>query len=170
MLNLASCFTPVRSFYIGLIVVTCLSGFAQDLLVLEKTGKRRWFSYQEGDLISLVTKKDALPVHDYIIRLEDSAIVVRGDFRILLDDIHLVERYYRNRKRNGALLMLAGGLLIGITSVNNALHNQPVLDPLFITIGAGLSGIGGLWFSQSLRKYKVGDRWKLKVLTGSLHR
>jgi len=43
-----------------------------------------------------------------------------------------------------------------------------VIDPLFLSIGAGLAATGGLWFSLAKRKYRIGEKWKLKTLEGFL--
>ena len=139
---------------------------AQKVLVLEKIGKGRYISFKAGDVIRLETEKGQFHVHEEIVQVDDSSILVRSNYRIPLNDIGSIHQTYRSRKSNGILLMAAGGALIAVTSINNALHNKPVIDPVYWSIGAGLASAGGLWYSLGKRKYRIGKKWRLKVLDG----
>ncbi len=154
----------MKSFITGLILILTVTSLAQKILVVEKIGKGRWFSYKEGDNIRLETKKDQFHFISEITLITDSSIILGGYTRISLEDILYIEKVYKNRKANGVLLIIAGGLSIGISSFNHMLNNQPVIDPVFLSVGAVISSLGVLWYSQSKRKYNIGNKWKLKVL------
>ena len=115
-------------------------------------------------MIHLTTRTGQFHIHEEIVQVNDSSIVVKGNYQIPLSDISSIEKVYRGRKSNGITLMVAGGALVVITSINNALHRKQVLDPLYLSIGGGLAAAGGLWYSLGKRTYRVGDKWKIKVL------
>jgi len=158
----------VRYLVTLMLVLFVLSATTQKVLVVEKIGKGRYFTYKEGDMISLMTSKGQFRVQEEIIQVNDSSILVKGNYEIPFSDILYIEQVYRSRKSNGILLMIAGGTLVAITSINNGLHKNQVIDPLFLSIGAGLAATGGLWFSLAKRKYRIGEKWKLKTLEGFL--
>lgn len=147
----------------------CLFTMAQKVLVIEKVGRGRYFSFKEGDRIQLRTKTGQFRIQEEIIQVNDSSILVRGNYQIQLGDISYIEKVFRSRKSNGILLIVAGGALVTITSINNGLHNKQVLDPVYLSIGAGMAAAGGLWYSLGKRKYWVGNKWKLKVLDAFLY-
>lgn len=156
-----------RSLCISLLfLVMLLPGIisGQKVLVLEKLGQGRHFFYQDGDQISFETKKEHWRINDVITHIDDTSIIVGVDHRIMITDIFSVERIYKNRIRNGITLGAGGVVLIGITSINNALHNETVVDPLYASIGLGLVGAGALWAASGTRHYKIKGLWTLKVL------
>ncbi len=154
----------MRCLITGVLMMVILSASAQKILVVEKIGRGRYFSFKEGDNIRLETKKGQFRIREEIVQVDDSSLLVKGNYRISLDNISYIEKVYRSWKSNGMLLMVAGGTLVAITSITHALHNHQVLDPVYLTIGAGLTTAGGLWYSLGKRKYRIGKKWKLKVL------
>ena len=137
---------------------------AQRILVLEKIGTGRMYAFSEGDKIQFETKSSQLIIADQIIGINDSSLLLHGGFRVDLKDILYIEKFFKGRKKNGILLIAAGGILIGITAINNLSYNNPVVDPVFLAVGSALSGAGGLWYSLAKRKYYIGRKWKIKVL------
>ncbi len=154
----------MRHLITGILMILMLSATAQKVLVAEKIGRGRYFSFKEGDMIRLKTINEQFYIYEEIVQVDDSSLLVRGNYRVSLGNISYIEQIYRNRKRNGILLMVAGGALVAITSINNALHNNQVIDPVYLSIGVGLAATGGLWYSAGKRKYRIGNKWKLKVL------
>lgn len=141
---------------------------AQKVLVLEKIGKGRYFSFREGEEIQLCTRIGQFHIKEEITQINDTSIIVLGNYEIPLDNILYIEKNYKNRKANGIKVMIAGGALVAITSVNNAINQNPVIDPLYLSVGAGLASAGLVWYSLGKRKYRIGDQWKLKVLDSFL--
>lgn len=158
----------VRYLIIVMLILGTLGATAQKVLVVEKVGRGRYFTYREGDIIRLMTNIGHFRIEEEIVQVNDSSILVKGNYQISFRDISYIEKVYRSRKGNGILLMIAGGALVAITSINNGLHRNQVLDPLFLSIGAGLAGTGGFWYSMGKRKYRIGEKWKLKALDGFL--
>jgi hypothetical protein len=151
----------------GLIVLGILfSGVVagQHVVIVEKVGHSRFFAYQCGDKISLQTRKDSFNIEGTIVEIFDSSIVLKGGTVIPVDDIGLIYRTYKNRKRNGATMMIAGGTLMVITSINHLINNEPFIDPLMVSIGGGIAAIGGGWFAMGKRKYRIGKKWHIKIL------
>lgn len=158
----------VRYLITGILILCVFFPSAQKVLVLEKIGKGRYFTFREGEMIRLSTRIGQLHIQDQITQVNDSSIIVQGNFKIALDNILYIEKIYKNRKGNGIKLMIAGGLLVTITSINNSTNNEQVIDPLFLSISVGLASTGLVWYSLGKRKYRIGDQWKWKVLDSFL--
>ena len=137
---------------------------AQSIMIVEKVGKGRFFAYQPGDDISFQTIKDTFNIQGEIVEIFDSAIVLKGGDEIPLTDIGIIYRKYIGRKKNGATMMIAGGALVVITSINHIINNEPVIDPLMVSIGAGIASLGGIWFAMGKRKYRIGEKWRIKIM------
>ncbi len=156
----------MRYFITGILLVFTLSTLAQKVLILENVGRGKYFIFKEGDIIHLRTIIGKFDIQDDIFRISDSSIVVGGGYLITFNNIDYIEKTYRNRKRNGMLVMIAGGVLTVITSINNISHDKQAVDPLYLSIGMGLAAAGGVWYSMGTRKYHIGNKWRLKLLDG----
>lgn len=132
-------------------------------MILEKIGTSRWYRYELGDEITLQRTGDADRFTATITSICDTGFIVNMETFIKLTDVKSVWRKYPSRKKNGTRLIIAGGVLVTITAINNLANGRTVIDPVFLVIGAGISAGGLLWRSLSMPRYKVGTRWKLKV-------
>jgi hypothetical protein len=144
------------------------SCFSQKVLILEKIGKGKWFKYQQQDPINLMTRKDKLHLNGFITSINDSSLEVDMKYTVRLDDVDWVQRYNKHRNKNGMRVAIAGGVLIGIVTLNNVFNNDPVFDPTFLIAGAGITAAGLTWMACSKPRYQVGAKWKLKVLDYSI--
>lgn len=158
----------MRCLIIGILLLCLSSVSAQKVLVLEKVGTGRYFTFREGDEIRLCTRIGSFHIREDITRITDSSITVRGEYSIALSDILYIEKIYRNRKANGLRMVVGGGILLSITCINNISHNNPVIDPVFLLTSAGIASSGLIWYSLGKRKYRIGEHWKLKVLEAFL--
>jgi hypothetical protein len=137
---------------------------AQRILILEKLGSGKIYTYKTGDPITLQRTADNERFTATITFISDSGIIVDMKQWIRIGDIHALWRKFPHRKRNGNYFIVGGAALVGIVTINNLANNNTVVDPLFLAIGAGISAVGVLWRLSSVQKYTVGNRWKLKIL------
>ncbi len=153
-----------------ILALLCIApAFSQRILILEKVGKRKWFRYETGDPILLMTRKDHMRLDGDISYIGDSLFTVNDRYKVPLNDVRWVERFNKHRKSNGIRIAIAGGLVIGIVTVNNLLNNKPVFDPVYLAVGAGITAAGLTWMGFSKPRYHVGTKWKLKVLDYSIY-
>lgn len=141
-----------------------IEGYSQKVIFLEKTGHHRWYKYEKGDNIRFIIRKVGFKMKGDIQEIDDSSVIVSGIGKIQIAEIETVIRAYKSRKANGIKLIVAGATLAGITCVNNLAHHKPMLDPLYLTISGAIIAGGVIWNQLSERKYRIGEKWKLKVL------
>jgi len=154
----------MRSIIFLLVLVCWQTTTAQNILIWEKVGSGRYLQYKESDEIRLTTVRDTFHIDGVIVSISDSGLMLAGNCFVRLNDIACVYKEYRSRRSNGATLMIAGGVLAVITSLNNAFHHKPIVDPLYVSIGVGLSSAGLLWYMSGVRRYSISRGWKPKVL------
>ncbi len=147
-----------------LLLLTAIPGRTQHVMFLQNISKGKWFRYTNGDDIILGTKKEGGKLSGNITSISDSFFTVSLNNPVRLDNVSYIERTFKNRKRNGALLAIAGGALVAIVTTNNLLNHQTVIDPVYVAVGAGITVAGLAWMSTSKRKYHVGTKWRLKIL------
>jgi hypothetical protein len=157
-------YPAVRSSIVFLALILIMKGYSQKVLILEKTGHHRWYIYKTGDDIRFETKKESFHVTGSVSEISDTSLVVPGTGNVSFNDICSIIRIYKNRKTNGIRLMVAGGILTGITCVNNLAYHQTMLDPVYLAISGGIIAGGAVWSHLSKRHYRIGGKWKLKVL------
>lgn len=158
----------MRKSLIILALLGITSCFSQKILILEKIGRGKWFKYEQQDPIDLMTRKDKLHLDGFITSINDSSVEVDMKYTVRLDDVDWVQRYNKHRKKNGMRVAIAGGVLVGIVTLNNLINNDPVFDPTFLIAGAGVTAAGLTWMAFSKPRYQVGTKWKLKVLDYSI--
>jgi len=141
-----------------------LSLFPQQILMLEKLGSGKWFYYQPGEQIIFQTVSDTAARTAVITSVSDSGFTIDGRFPIRLTEVKYIWRTYPRWKGRGGTIIAAGFTLIGITIINNLTDNRPVIDPLYVGIGAGLIASGYLLKSLKLQRYHIGNKWKLKTV------
>jgi NDP-sugar pyrophosphorylase family protein len=151
-----------RLVFIGLLLFS-LPVFPQRIMLLEKLGKGQWYRYEMGDEITLQRFRDEERFTGTITSVTDTGFTLDMTTVISLKEVEYVWRKYPARKKKGNYVMIAGGVLVGITTINNIANNNTVIDPVYVAVGAGISAAGLLWRSFSQPRYKVGLRWKLKV-------
>ena len=132
--------------------------------MLEKLGSGKWFYYQPGEQLIFQTVTDTTPRTAIITAVSDSGFMVDGRFHLCLTEVKYIWRTYPRWKARGVTIIAAGFTLIGITIINNLTDNRPVIDPLYVGIGAGLIGSGYYFKSLTLQRYRLGNKWKLKAI------
>ena len=155
----------VRSLLLCCLLLIAFPLFSQKVLMLEKLGSGKWYLYSTGDDIILQIKGQDERFTATLTTIADSGFIVNLSNYIRPEEVEAVWRKYPHRKKQGNYLIIAGGTLVAITLINNAFNDRTVIDPTFVAIGAGISSLGLLWRSFWMPRYKIGEKWKLKVLT-----
>lgn len=160
-----------------------LSGFSQKILSVENPRKFKRIMYFPGDYIRFQGKDGKSSYHGLIEAVDDSMIVLiksikqanSGDettntFRdyVPISEIGTVYntektywQYFKHMYSGTA--MVAGGVLIGGTSVNTLLEQQtPKAESLLIATGILVSGLIVRYIGRD--KYKIGNRWQIRAM------
>ncbi len=141
---------------------------AQKLLVLEKTGKFKTHLYPEGSVIML-SMDDTLMVHGRISSLKDSMLQLNEKIMI---DLSSVDHVYRERdlvQFISAGAMLAGLTYFVLTGFNRTINKEyPILPGEDLLISGAVIGSAILLYQFKFKKYKLGDKWQLKILDFSI--
>ncbi len=159
---------PVKRLLLPFIILLTLPGFTQRTLLLERIGSGRWFPYTERSSITFQIAGESFRYTGTITGISDSGFSLDMSRFIRLDQVKYVWRAFPGRKANGNRTIIAGAVLIGITTINNLANGRTAVDPVYLAVGAGISAVGVFWRSLSVRRYPVGTRWKLKVFEAEL--
>jgi hypothetical protein len=139
---------------------------AQKTLLLEKIGTNRKFYYHAGDKIELRTlQKDSLfKVHLWDITDSTVTLLSMRPYTIPLRDIKYVYKEFRFPRKLAVNLAIFGGLMVGIISVNHLINNESLANKDVLIVPAICFGGSIISFSLSKQRFRIGTRWKFKVL------
>lgn len=165
-----------RDIYRCLIAISILllvyQGMGQRVLIVEKTGRFRHYSYEVGDQIALETRTNEVMVRGPVTSILDTALIVDGEWEIGFSEIESIRR-----KRGFFVFLqevfLKGGIpFIFIVGINRAInHEYPVLDGTAIYVGGGLILAGVAVSPLKTRKIDMTNgRWNLKALDYDTYR
>lgn len=155
----------MKSVVVILLTFLPLALVAQHVLMLEKLGRGKIYTYETGDPIVLKRVADTAKFSGIITSISDTVFVLDMKIRIRTDEVQSVWRTtYPRRKPNGNKLIIAGAALLAITAINNLSHCRTIIDPLFLGVSVGISSAGVLWRRSANQKYTLGYRWKLKTM------
>jgi hypothetical protein len=149
-------------------LLASMNAWSQTTFFLEKTGRFKHFEYYEGSMISLQIQ-DSLDVSGRITLLNDREVQIDGLFTFAIESISGVYRERTMLKFLGGGLFGFGALYFGLTGINRTLNKEyPVFLKEALITGpvCMLSGIALL--STKARLFKIGTKWKIKVLDLSI--
>ncbi len=152
-----------------LILVLLLNGgslFAQKTLVLEKISSNRHFFFRVEDPLKVRLQKPDTLLSGTLWSLTDTSIDIVGlrHYTAQLQDIRFVYRKFPHVKKIGINLLIVGFIYAGVVSFNHLINNEQVITPDVWIVPAGFVAVSGISFSFYKKRYKIGLRWKLKVL------
>ena len=167
--------TKVRKYlmpyFILLLVLFPFPIHAQKTLMLEKIGTTRKFYYHVGDYMKLrVSDQDTL-LKGKLWDIGDTVISVSElrPFDVKLRDIgSIYKRYYFPRKLSAYLAAFGVGIF-AVMVTNHLINNEQVFTPDMLIISGSFLGASLISFSLSQKRYKIGYRWKVKVLNINLY-
>jgi len=144
--------------------------FAQNVLMLEKTGSNKRTFFKSGDEIRYKLENEDHFRRDYIVSLKDSSIVFHYN-KIDIDEIEVVDISKKdfikvNLKKIGTLLQVSGGFYILLDQFNKTVvqgKEWEFEEDVWIT-GAVLVVAGTAIKFLHPRKFKVGRKYKLRII------
>jgi len=153
-----------RFIFILILVFLFNGGFGQNILLLEKIGTGKRFTYQVGDNINIKTKEKQLRLKNFLWSIEDSSIMIGTNYTIRFDDVKSVRRDIYFPKLLSKITLVVGASYIILDVVNNLINGQQVFNPTSLIIGGSLIGVGLIMIPLSQHNINIGFKWKLKVI------
>ena len=143
--------------------VLCISG--QQVLLLKKPGKIKYFTYRIGDEIEFKTNKHDKKVYAIIYSITDTSIIVNGKTEVLLNDIVKV---YRSRWGLTILQQLsryAGLGYFGLDVINRTINGQgPIVQKRALIVVVTMVGFSYALYPFKTRIMKINSPWILQSL------
>ncbi len=151
-----------------LVIIFLLMGtgtIAQQYLILQKQGGIKNYKYRTGDQIMF-----SLPGNENVFSGELTLI---GDSTFVLDNtleinIKAVQSIYRTRhffRWFSKVLVMAGVVYIGVEAVNGVINNDsPMISKQTAIAASVMVGTGLILNVFKTRKFKIGDKYHLKIL------
>jgi hypothetical protein len=155
----------MRKLILLLILLVAFSGvFAQKTLVLEKIGTSTRYAFHIGDNVKIRTKKQNVIVKSYLWNLTDSSVTIGPRTTIPLSDISAVYKHYYFQNLMTRILFYAGAGYFILDSFNNLINREQVFVPQTMIISGSLIGVSMAIIPLGQKKYRIGIRWKLKIM------
>lgn len=155
----------MRKLILLLILLAAFSGvFAQKTLVLEKIGTSTRYAFHLGDNVKIRTKKQNVIVKSYLWNLTDSSVTIGPRTTIPLSDISAVYKHYYFQNLMTRILFYAGAGYFILDSFNNLINREQVFVPQTMIISGSLIGVSMAIIPLGQKKYRIGIRWKLKIM------
>jgi hypothetical protein len=144
---------------------------AQPVLVVEKIGSSRRHLFRLGEKIKLnVFYNDSL-IQGTLVSIHDSDITVQEQRLVTMpiDSIRVVHKRFGFPDRLGSYLLIGGGAIFGIISVNHLINHEQVFTPDLFIISGSVAGAGVISKILSRKKCRIGPgRWKIKTFDQDL--
>ncbi len=163
--------SPVRAPFVGLvlwILIMLLTSdcLAQNSLMLEKVGRGRKFFFHTEDKFMLRTVRPDTFLSGHIWDIAQKNMVLQTYIPITVqyDNIRYVYRDHKHLKKIGVYFCIFSGVTFGVISINHLLNNEQVFTPDMAYLTLPFLGVGILSISCSRERFKLGYKWKLKVM------
>jgi hypothetical protein len=148
------------------LIILHLGLIGQKTLMIEKIGTSRRFFLQEQDHVKMRFKNPDTLLAGKLWSIEEDQIVIQSmrSYPVALADITTVYRHFSFPVTVAGLAVTGGLMLFGIITINHLINNEQVFtNDMFVLTGSMLA-IGGISFALSSKRYRIGDRWKVKIL------
>jgi len=156
----------LKRYLIIIILIGCVKGYSQNILILDKPGKVNRIRYYTGDLIHLKTH-DREKLYGEIEIIKDSSFVVNRQ-EIKLSEV----KYIQNTKRHKGWDFLSGvsltaGLGYFILDSGNKLINgegREIANSRMVVTTSIFMGVFLVSNRIANRKYRINKNRKLKII------
>lgn len=147
------------------------AGVCQKTFMVEKSGTTRHIFFHQGDPFKI---RAAIP--DTLLKgtlwgIGDSSVWVYGwrPVEIRIGDIQAVYKKFPVANYFGKMFSIAGITIFSIIGFNHLINNEQFFTPEMFIIAGSLGAMGGIAFSLSQKKYRIGARWKIKILEAEIY-
>jgi hypothetical protein len=139
---------------------------SQQYLVVKKTGKLKYYTYEPGDYIKLQTVKGSFVIAGIITDIAPHSITIEGGYEIQSGNIAYVFRKRGFYQRLSSLFFIRGGVayttIVGFNSLIN--NESPLVDEQTLWISGTMIATGFALKPLITRKLDVKKNWNLKIL------
>lgn len=138
----------------------------QQYLVVKKSGKLKYFTYETGDFIRLQTIKGDLMIGGRITGITPVSLMIEGGYEIQSDNIASIYKKRGFYQRMSSLFFIRGGVAYTtIVGVNSLINNErPLVDEQTLWISGTMVAIGFALKPLITRKLDLQKNWHLKIL------
>jgi hypothetical protein len=153
------------------LICFCSSSIAQKTLLVEKIGRSAKYYYHVGDKIKLQTLNQKTIIKGVLSEIRDSSITISSisvDF-VSIKDIACVYKQFPYVRKLGKKLSEFGGVIFLVMVANNLITNSQVFTQYVFIVSGSFLGAGLISLALSERPCKIGSRWKVKILDGTLN-
>jgi len=153
----------VNCLLIIILSINVLNSYSQTLLIVEKSGKLKRLRYKTEDVISLKAHSNGVIYTGKIQNITSKAIVVENR-EIFIEDIEIIYKQRGVIRFIGDVSLKVGVGVLLINSINNLLHNEPVLEKRTIVSSSVLTPTGIVLLCFSKRRFRTMKKWQIKVI------
>ena len=157
--------------FMPLLLIIHLGLFGQKTLMVEKIGTSRRFFLHEQEHVKMRFKNPDTLMSGKLWSIDDEQIVIQSlrSYPVAPADITSVYRHFSFPVTIAGLAVTGGLMLFGVITINHLINNEQVFtNDMFILTGSMLA-VGGISFALSSKRYRIGDRWKVKILDYPVH-
>lgn len=142
---------------------------AQKMIVLEKIGTQNRYGFRLGDYMKIQTRAKKQIVKSYLWALTDSTITIGPRTTISVSDIGAVYKDFHFPKLMTKFLFIGGAGYFVLDAFNNLINKQRVFNPQTLIISSSIIGVSLAIIPLHQWKYKIGIRWKFKIMDINLN-
>lgn len=155
----------MKVYIVSLFMVFSLGLFSQNMLLVERPGTVKNYTYFAGDYISLKTK-DGVKISGPINIIRDTNLIVDFTNELSLNDIEVVYKTRTLVKMGSSLLITGSALYIGLDLINGGSKGKSFSEneSLQISLAILATGIGMSFFSKKKMSTKK-EKWRIRILS-----
>jgi hypothetical protein len=142
---------------------------AQKMIVLEKIGTQTRYGFRLGDYMKIQTREKKQIVKSYLWALTDSSITIGPRTTIAVSDIGAVYKNFHFPRLMTKFFFLLGAGYLVLDSFNNMINKEKVFNPQTLIISGSIIGVSLALIPFHQWKYKIGIRWKFKIMDINLN-
>jgi len=164
-------FTHRQCVILILLLVILDPVIAQKTLLIEKIGTSRRFFYHKEDVFKLRTIKPDTIIRGHIWDIRENAITLQTyvPLDVRLDNIGYVYRQHPVTKKISKFLCIGSAVIFGVITIDHLSNNEQVFTPDVAYLTLPFLGAGLITLSFSQERFKIGPRWKIKILDIPVH-
>ena len=156
----------IKNLLVSIVLLfSVISMSGQQVLLLKKPGKIKYYTYRIGDDIIFKTQKHNTKVYGIIYRITDTSMVVNGKYEVLLNDIVKIYRDRWGVRFLQQITRYAGLGYFGLDVLNRAINGQgPIVQKQTLIIAISLVGFSYALYPLHVRTMKINQPWILQSL------
>jgi len=154
-----------------LLIIFFVSSIAQKTLLVEKIGGSAKYYYHVGDKIKLQSSDRKTVYNGVLSHISDSSIAISSISTdiISIKGIVCVYKQFPHVRSLGKKVSIFGGVIFLVMVANNLMTDSQVFTQYVLIVSGAFLGAGLISLACSERPCRIGSRWKVKILDGTLN-